>query len=353
MVPCLVTALATILGCFGVQEVTLAAPPAQEVTVADLPRPMAPFARLVGGRWKMTTTAGKDTYDTWSWGPGELSIRSMRVGTLSDGEPWRTMSVYYWHPTLKEVRLLSVGSVLRGVGEGKVMFGGDSAESVFTLNQTGGPRNLRERWTFAGPDKYHDELSEKIRDRYELLAGWDRRRVSTAEPAERVAVPFVAPGSTPSERIRPLDRALGQAWASIAGAAGSMSGEEPPTRAMFEYVPHADAILGRVDVVDAGASPRHAMDIYLYRHTGTGALRVLALSGRGLDDATIYEGDIVPEGDNGACTIRLTQHRASGQQAMEARVELDERGTARVQVSTVQGEERTLVSDRRHQRTRD
>jgi hypothetical protein len=164
----------------------------------------------------MTTAAGTDTYDTWAWGPGKQSIRSMRVGTLPDGNPSRVITVYYWHPTLRQIRMQSVGSVWRGVGEGRISFEGDTAETVFTLHQVGGPsdrprgpRSLRERWTFAGPDKYRDDLSEKVGGAYELLTGWDRVRVEASAPVDRVTTQLLSSESKPSDLVRPLENVLG------------------------------------------------------------------------------------------------------------------------------------------------
>jgi hypothetical protein len=114
-----------------------------------------------------------------------------------------------------------------------------------------------------------------------------------------------------------------------------------------------DALFGRVEVIGADGTSSPAMDVYLYHHTGTRALRCLVLGGQGPDGATVLEGEIVPAGDGASFTIRLTEHRSSGQQALDARVEFEEGGTARVQVSRTDGQERTMVIDRRHQRARD
>jgi hypothetical protein len=271
--------IAAIFGCQPPHGDDRGTPVAVSAPAAASPQPLAAFARFIGGHWKMTTTAGRDTYDTWAWGPGKQSIRSMRAGTLTEGDPWRVITVYYWHPTFKEVRLHSVGSVWRGVGEGRILFEGDTAETMFTLHQVGappdwprGPRELRERWTFAGTDKYHDDLSEKVRGEYELLTGWDRVRVEAVPPAERMTVPLLAQGSTPSDLMKPLEKALGQVWASIAAPDGDAVRPEgqPRTRSVFEYVPHADAILGRIEAIGTDGTSSHEMDVYLYHHTGTG-----------------------------------------------------------------------------------
>ena len=355
-------AIAPILGCQPPHRSAPIAPPSNAGPAAAAPQPMAAFSRFIGGRWKMTTTAGTDHFDTWSWGPGRQSIRSMRVGTLPNGDPGSVVTVYYWHPTLKQVRLLSVGSVWRGVGEGSAKFEGDSAENEFTLHQVGGPpdrprgpRDLRERWTFAGPDMYHDVLSERVRRDYVLLAGWDRVRVEAAGPAGGAVVPSAGPESTPSEFMRPLAKVLGNAWASVAAPStdAPQPADEPRTRTSFEYVPHADAIYGRVEVLGADGASSHAMDVYLYHHTGTRGLRLLALGRGGPDGASVYEGDIVPAADRTSLAIRLTEHRSTAQQAMEARIEFEKDGATRVQVWRLTGQDRKIAMDRRHSRARE
>ena len=82
---CAAAGVAAVLGC----QPGSANPPSEAVQAgpaASSAGPLDAFSRLVGGRWKMTTTAGRDTYDTWIWGPGEQSIRSMRLGTQPIGE---------------------------------------------------------------------------------------------------------------------------------------------------------------------------------------------------------------------------------------------------------------------------
>jgi hypothetical protein len=354
--------IAPIFGCMQPNPEAPSSPVAVSAPAATSPEPLAAFARFIGGHWKMTTTAGRNTYDTWVWGPGKQSIRSMRSGTLTEGDPWRVITVYYWHPTFKEVRLHSVGSVWRGVGEGRIRFEGDTAESVFALHQFGvppdlprGPRNLREKWNFVAPDTYRDDLFEKVRGEYELLTGWDRVRVEAVPPAERVAAPLLAFARVPSHLMRPLEKVLGQAWSSIAAPGGDVPRTEgqPRTRTTFEYVPHADVIMGRIDTIGADGASSHAMDVYLYHHTGTGTLRVLALGSGIADDGPVYEGDIVPSADRTSLTVTLTEHLSTGPRTLEALVAFEKDGTARVRVWGLSGQERTMLMDLRHSRERE
>lgn len=352
---CAATGVAIMCGCQPRHESVAIASHANAIPAASSPATMAMFWRLIDGHWKMTTTAGRDTFDTWYRGAGEHSIRSMRLGTLTEGEPWSAVTVYYWHPTLKDVRLLSVGSVWRGVAEGKSTFDGDVALNEYALFQVGGPRTLRERWIFAGPDAYRDELSEKVGGDFKLMVAWDRVRVDVAPTAAAVKAPLLAQHNAPSEFLRPLEKLLGDAWASMDAASGSKSQPSGAvrTRATFAYVPLADMIEGRIEMTGAGGAPSHAMDIFLYHHTGKRSLRVLALGSDGPDGAIVYEGDITPAADNMSLAMKLIEHRSTGQHAFEARADFEEGGTMRVQIWKLQGQERTLVMDRRHSRVRE
>jgi hypothetical protein len=166
-----------IAGCSSPPDSKPVIVPAKVQPIAKTAARMEPFSGFIGGHWKMTTPAGTDTYDTWHWGPARNSIRSMRRGMLPSGEPWGTMTAYYWHPGRKEIRLLDVESVFRGVGEGTITFDGRQAEGAFDLHQTGRTRNLGLRWTFDGPDSFHDQLLEKGPRGYEVMVEWDRHRV--------------------------------------------------------------------------------------------------------------------------------------------------------------------------------
>jgi hypothetical protein len=80
---------------------------------------------------------------------------------------------------------------------------------------------------------------------------------------------------------------------------------------------------------------------------------VLALGSGSANDGPVYEGDIVPSVDGTSLSITLTEHRSAGPRALEARVEFEKDGTARVQVWWLNGQERTIVIDRRHSRSRE
>ena len=311
---------------------------------------MQPFSGFIGGRWKMTTTAGKDTFDTWHWGPGRMSIRSMSFGTLTSGKPWGTMTAYYWHPGQRQVRMLGVGSAFRGVSEGTMTFDGNKAEGVFDLCQTGGKREMGLRWTFDGKDKFHDALLEKGARGYEVLAEWDRHRVPVAGGNERAAPGSVLQFEAPSKFLSPLTTLLGKAWQSQAepGVEAPKPVGDLSVRTSFEYVPYVDAIQGRVSTIAADGTLSHAMDLYLYHHTGKRVLRCLALADSDDGEGIVYEGDITP-GDGGRwLRVDLTSQRASGVSTLEARVDFEEGGGVRLRAWRIEGGDRTLIVDQLH-----
>lgn len=338
--------LAPAFGCSAAQDGGPRTPPPTTHSSIENASHLAPFDRMINGRWKMTLPGGASVFDTWQWGPGRHSIRSVREGTLPDGDPLRSMSVYFWHPGLKEVRLLDVISPFRGVGEGTITFDGSKAQGAFVLHQTAGTRELGLRWTFDGPDTYHDELLDKVPGGYTVQNAWDRVRVAAADPAEAGAAANGERAPKPSEFLKPLQALLEHAWERTTTPESSTAKPDDAhvTRTSFEYMPHADMILGRVHTLNADGTPAHAMDIYLYHHTGAGVLRCLALA----SDGAVYEGDITPADAGRSLTIALAQHRTNGSTTLEARIDFEHPGCVRQRVWQIDQDQRTLIADLRH-----
>ncbi len=308
---------------------------------------MEPFSCFIGGRWKTTALAGTDTYDTWHWGPGRNSIRKMTAGTAPSGEPWHAMSVFFWHPGRKEVRTLSVSPTFRGVSEGTFTFDGKEADGLVDMHQTIGHRVFGRRWTFEGPDAYHDELLDKVPEGFSLQNEWRRFRVAAATEDELAAERTRSAAAKPSEFIKPIERLLGHTWEgeAVPEVATRPPADTLPTRTTFEYVPDADAIYGRVQTLNSDGTPAHTMDLYLYHHTGAGVLRCLALANSNDDEGIAYEGDITP-GDNGRwLRLDLRTHRSSGVSPIEARIDFEPPGDARFRAWSTEGNDRTLIFD--------
>ena len=336
-----------IAGCSSPPDNEPVTVPASVQPVAKNSDRMEPFSGLIGGRWKTTAVAGTDTYDTWHWGPERNSIRKMTAGTAPSGEPWHGISVYFWHPGRKEVRTLGVSPFARGVSEGTFTFDGEKADGLVDMHQTIGHRVFGRRWTFEGPDAYHDELLDKVPEGFSLQNEWRRFRVDAASKDERAAERTRADAAKPSEFIKPIERLLGHTWEgkAVPGVAAGPTAGALRTRTTFEYVPDADAMYGRVQTLDPDGTSSHAMDLYLYHHTGAGVLRCLALANSNEGEGIVYEGDITP-GDNGrGLRIDLRAHQSSGVSTIDARIDFEPPGGLRFRAWSTEGKDRTLILD--------
>lgn len=296
--------------------------------------PMAPFARMTPGEWRMTATSGNTMTDAWRPGPGGHSMRVMTDGQDAGGNPWLEMRVYYWHPGRRQVRMLGLNPYSRGVSEGAVRFEGDAAETISELHQVRGRRAIVQRWTFTGPDVYHDALLEATSGPPSPLAEWDRVRVP-ARPTPTTPPTSPTRPVAPPDRLKPLERLLDRTWQARDERTGG------PIRTGVEWIPYADAVYTRV-TVPGDSGDVHVLDAYLYHHTGANVLRCLALS----DTGGVYEGDIaVLEG--GALQADLTGHEGDRTVRYEVRLDFEPDGV-RQRVWSVDGAARTPVLDLHH-----
>lgn len=317
----------------------------QEPGGAGVADPMASFARMAGGEWRMTAPGmTARMFDTWHWGPGRRSMMSQVYGTGADGKPWRELLVVYWHPGLKEVRLLGlhldIPGLGRGVMEGAIRFDGESAEAEFDLHQPGHPgraiRKMGLRWAFDGPDRYHETLLEDSGAGLALLAEWD-----FARSGELSALPTVAAeAKKASEHLKVFESLVGHTW-EAGGDRGA--GDAAGMRTTFEWIPYVDAIYARSLALAKDGEFAHVLDAYIYLHAGTKALRCLALS----DSGGVYEGGAtVLEG--GGLRLDLKGYEGDRSVEREVRIDLEGDGTLRQRLWSVEGGERTLVLDVRH-----
>ena len=301
--------LAALSSCTAVQD---------EPPVAD---PMASFARFLPGVWRMTLVDRTTSFTEWHWGPGKHSIRA---GALE---------LYYWHPGLGEVRMLSlhqdIPAVGRGVGEGSVRFDGETADGVFDLYQPRGPRKMGLRWVFDGPDQYTDTLLEATGpEGLEPI----NRLVFFRDEVRRATTPNV---STAAEPVKALEPLLGGAWRS--------QGHSKTTLTTFEAIP--DYVYARVVAPQEHGEAAHVLDAYFYEHVGTRALRCLALSDRG----GVYEGDVtVLEG--GALQLDLKGYEGDRVVPYVVRIDFEADGTLRQRVWSGGSTDREPTLDTRHAR---
>jgi hypothetical protein len=326
--------------CTALHDESQGAKPMREPARLEAADPMASFARMVPGEWRLTAPGLKGlVFDTWHWGPGRHSMRSMTDGTGASGEPWRALRVFYWHPGRKQICWLGLSPFARGVSEGTIRFEGETADGVFALYQTNNRREMGLRWAFDGPDKYHDILLEATGPQgLEWMNAWDHVR-STGPPAPRL--PTSAEVPKPSERLKVFEPLLGHTWE----AKGQWKpGDALRIRTTFEWVPYADVIYARTLALTGDGEPAHLLDAYLYHHTGTDELRCLALSNVG----GVYEGDwTVLAG--GALQLELKGYEQDQVVRHVVRLDFEEDGTVRDRVWSLDGNDRELRLDVRHE----
>lgn len=298
--------------------------------------PMAVFARMEAGEWRMGTIQA----DTWRWGPGRRSIRAQTVGFDGGGNPWRELTIYYWRPDTEKIHVLNfhpdIPGLGRGVAEGTLEFDGETAAASLILHQPGHPgRNRRSmglRWTFEGPDAYHEELLEDTGAGLTLLAEWDYTR-----SLELSATPIPAPGQAPapSKNIEAFLPLLGQ-WQSHDGGAIR-------ARSNCEWLEYLDVVALRVETTPDSGEPEHLLDAYFYHHVGTDELRCLALTASG----GVYEGGVtVLEGR--ALQLDLMRYEGETDNRRLVRLDFEPDGTLRTREWSVDVSDRALVFDVSH-----
>ena len=296
---------------------------------------MAAFARMETGEWRLGTVHAT----TWRWGPGRHSIRAHRVGSDVDGNPWRELMIYYWRPDREQIHTLSfhpdIPGIGRGVGEGTIEFDGETAAASLELHQPRVRRKLAARWTFDGPDKYHDILLEDSGRGLATLAEWDYTR-----SLERSSPPVPAGGRvpTPSSNIRAFVPFFGQ-WESREDGSAEL------VRSNFDWVEHLDVVALSVEVASNADRPEHLLDAYFYHHVGFDELRCVAMSASG----GVYEGGVTVLEDRDL-ELDLTRYEGDATGRRLVRFEFAPDGTLRTREWSVDGDDRTLVVDVIHRR---
>lgn len=306
------------------------------------PEPMAGFARMEAGEWRLCAVPATTWIHatTWRWGPGRHSIRAHRVGSDIDGNPWRELVIYYWRQDRQKIHMLSfhpdIPGIGRGVGEGTFEFDGETAAATLVLHQPRARRKLASRWTFDGQDKYHEELLEDSGRGQIPLAEWDYAR--SMEPSES---PPTAPGGapTPSKNIQAFVTLLGQ-WKT------TEDGGEIIARSNFEWMEHLDVVALRVEATPKPDEPGHLLDAYFYHHVGSGKLRCLALSASG----GVYKGGVTVLEDRGL-ELDLMRYEGKAGDRRLVRFEFESDGTLRTREWSIDGDDRTLAFDAIHHRT--
>ncbi len=310
--------------------------PAPASEPAKVPGPMAAFARMEAGEWRLGTVHTT----TWRWGPRRHSIRAHRVGSDFDGNPWRELVVYYWCPHREQIRLMSfhpdIPGIGRGVGEGTIRFEGDTAASTLELHQPGVRRELAGRWTFDGPDTYRDVLLEDTGRGLATLAEWEYARSMQRTPPPSPATDGMP---APSRNIAAFVPLIGR-WES------GGDGDAERVHSHFEWMEYLDVVALRVEAASGTAGSEHMLDAYFYHHVAYDELRFLALPASG----GVYEGVVTVLEDN-SLELDVKRHEGDAGDRRLVRLDLAAGGSLRAREWSVDGDDRTLVLDATHRRS--
>lgn len=148
-----------------------AAEPAREDTTEN---PLEPFPKLVGGKWRLA-----DTYQTFHWGVGRLSVRSLGFAIV-DGEPKLVSEgIWFWHPELKQIKGYSTAIDMPvNIFDYTTEFQENTmVNKLRAYSSTGSAEDYIETWEFTGPDTYEWTLSAPTPDGMtKIMAGTYTRK---------------------------------------------------------------------------------------------------------------------------------------------------------------------------------
>ncbi len=189
------------------------------------------------------------------------------------------------------------------MSDGTIKFEGETAEAIVDLYQTGVRRQLSRRWTFDGPDKYHEALLEKSGPAgYEPLAEWDRIR-SKDGYAARLPAPVEA--MKPSASLQAFEQLLGHTWETKAEAKGNgvigAAGDARGIQSTFKWIPYAEGIYAH-DRAEQGRRARICSTLTSTTTPERACALPQRMSKRG-ETGGVYEGDMtVLDGGRSSCS---------------------------------------------------
>jgi len=259
------------------------------VKPTDATNPLAPFAKLMSGEWRLKMQSENLMFTRWHWGPGHHSVFSQTYGSDGGGNPWRSLEVFYYCPKRRQIRTLGLSPDIPGLGrsvsEGHITFDGKTAYGDSEMHQPGHPgrgvRTFKTRWVFDGDDTFRSRLQEHDGKSLFTLGEWESRRSLTLSPMPAV----VAKSIEPDGELSFFRSIVGTAWESIVTKDRSNRRKFETT---FTWIPYVNAIYICTFAVDGGNNVQHMMDGYVYYHVGKKQLRGLAL----MDNGTVFEGTV-------------------------------------------------------------
>lgn len=256
------------------------APSSDQEHEIDQRQPLHQFEKLVSESWIVTANTGTKMEHTWKWGPGKKSIERWTEGLDAQGNPWRELAIYYWHPKDMKINFLGISSFQAGITRGTIEFKGESATIDSTLVQEKwGRRQMQTRWTFKSADHYVETLFEKdASGNLVQLVDLNHHR---SQPERQKIVTPPRPSSDQSQ-FKGLDFLYGQPWSS-----SSEDGKQLNLDWSLTWIPVANFLYGEVRENAKGNAQDH-FHFFIYRDHDSKTLRFLALC----HNSDVFTGEV-------------------------------------------------------------
>lgn len=136
--------------------------PAQEENNDKLmPNPLAPFERLIGGRWYL-----EGSYQEFEWGVGRRSIKARSYFIVEDEPKLVSEGIWFWHPEEKQIKgVFTAIDMPVEIFEYTSRFEGNSLLSeLVAYSAEGGKSRYAEEWEFVDETHFVWTLSIETPD---------------------------------------------------------------------------------------------------------------------------------------------------------------------------------------------
>ncbi len=320
---------------------------ATPTTESPVPAPLAPFARMIGGEWRVTFASGTTQFDRWRWGPGRHSIISETFGTDAEAKPWRVLTVYFVEPGSDAVRVVSshppAGELGRGMSSGTAVMRDASMTARTMLRQSGRPdhsRSIETLWDFRGPDAYRSALAEDGGRGFEEMVAWEytRSRALSEMPA------IADDAAQPAGALSFLASTVAHRWQADVMPASEVANDIGASmRTDLSVIPYLQAIHAQVTEIPTSAGLGSSIEAFVLQPVDRGPYRVLVLTASGC----VGEGTVTITDDRSLdCSLEVVRGKDTLRRRL--RVTLEPGDTMRTQVWSADSEPGALLADLLH-----
>ncbi|QFU77462.1 hypothetical protein EY643_18295 [Halioglobus maricola] len=132
------------------------------LSVAANANPLAPFERLIGGKWVIVDYS----YQRFHWGPGKHSVQARGYSIENGEEALTSTGFWYWDPEENAiVGVHSAADMQVNLFKYRTHFEGDTMVNELKSFGDSGAATYMEYWEFTDVDTYQWRLVEKGTDK--------------------------------------------------------------------------------------------------------------------------------------------------------------------------------------------